>query len=320
MDDFASFGPLSERLLIVGVDGLVGANLALALSDRTTVLGLYRDQTVELDGCQTAPWKSREPSELDAAIRRHQPKWVVYCGPTACSSWDSLDRAFEGVVESRVVSRLGRLCAQAGIALTVVSTDAVFAGPRLFHNENDAVHSLGPFAQAALQVENALGPTEGLIVRTHAYGWGPVGSETSFACRVWQSLTEGTSCTWDPHRHATPILATDLAELLWLAYRRGLRGVRHVAGAERTSEYRFAGELATVLGLTNRPVPADEGSSEMGFSRETSLDARLAARELGRPMPWLWDGLERFAEQAVNGFRSRFRVSSVSAARRGDAA
>lgn len=320
MEDFASYAPLSERLLIVGVDGLVGTNLALALSDRTTVLGLYQHQAIELDGCQTAPCKSTESSELDAAIQRHQPKWVVYCGPLASSSWETPDRSFEGVVESRVVSRLGRLCAQAGIALTVVSTDAVFAGPRLFHRESDTSYSLEPFAQAALQVENALGPTEGLIVRTHAYGWGPVEAHASSACRVWQSLTEGASCALDPHRHATPILATDLAELLWLAYRRGLRGLRHLAGAERTSPYRFAGELATILGLSNRPMPADDGSFELGSSQETSLDARVAARALGRPMPWLRDGLERFAEQAVNGFRGRFRVASASAVRLGDAA
>lgn len=320
MEDFASYGPLSERILVVGVDGLVGANLALTLSDRAKVFGLHQHRAVELDGCQTAPWKPGDPGELEAVIRQHRPHWIVYCGPMACSSWDIPDRAFDGEGESRIISRLARLCGEESISLAVVSTDAVFAGPRLFHGENDATHSLEPFTQAVLQAEKALGPMEGLIVRTHAYGWGPVEPEAGFAAQVWQSLTEGTSCALDPHCHATPILATDLAELLWLAYRGGLRGVRHVAGAERSSAYRFGAELATVLGVSNRPTSADDGSREMDLARETSLDARLAGRELGRPMPWLRDGLERFAEQAVNGFRGRFRVVTVSAVRRGDAA
>ncbi len=318
MEDFASYDPLSERLLVVGVDGIVGANLALALSDRLTVLGLYPRRAVELDGCQTAPWKSTEPAALEAAIRQHRPQWVVYCGSPASASWDIPEQPLEGETEPRVVSRLGRLCLGTGAALTVVSTDAVFAGPRLFHREDDVTNRLRPRAQAARQIEKAASPTEALIVRTHAYGWGPVEPDSSFAQRVWRSLAEGAACALDPHRHATPILATDLAELLWLAYRRGLRGLRHVAGAERTSAYRFAEELASAFGLSHRPTPAAD--HPLDRVRETALDTRLASRELGRPMPMLRDGLGRFAEQAVNGFRARFRVTTPSAIRRKDAA
>ena len=107
---------------------------------------------------------------------------------------------------------------------------------------------------------------------------------------MWESLIEGSPATFDPHQHATPILASSLAELLLLAYRRGLRGRYHIAGAERTSAYRFAMELAAAFGLRNADASTDEDpppETERPHLFETSLATRRAQRELASPMPML---------------------------------
>ena len=313
MEDFTHRSPLSQRLLVIGVDGVVGANLALALSDRFAVRGLYQHQAVELEGCQTAPWRPGDLAGLDSAVRQHRPQWIVYCGALASSSWDLPEQVPDAAEESRTLSRLARLAHESDAQWTVVSTDAVFAGPRMFHGENDPAASRSPLARAVRQAEQAALQTEGLVVRTHAYGWCPTETDSGFAQRVWRSLVEGAACSPDPYQHATPILATDLAELLWLAYRRGLRGLYHLAGAERTSAYRFAGELAAAFGLDNRRAPAQDHALETRRPAgllETSLSTRRARCALGRSMPMLREGLERFAHQAANGFRSRLRAAT----------
>jgi dTDP-4-dehydrorhamnose reductase len=310
MEDFGYRHPVSQRLVILGVDGVLGANLALALSDRFAVLGLHQDRDIRLDGCQTAPWNRADRAALERQIRQHAPHWAIYCGPLACSSWDAPEQVPESREEAETVSLLASVCAEFGSRLTVLSTDAVFAGPRLFHAEEDPAFSRRPFARAARQAEQTLRDTGALLVRTCAYGWSPSGAEPGFAQGVWQSLREGACLALDSHRHATPILATDLAELLWLAYRRGLRGLYHIAGAERTSAYRFGGELAAAFGLTSCVTPACGGllqAPDPDPLQETALATRRARSELGRPMPMLRDGLDRFAEQAVNGFRARLR-------------
>jgi len=315
MEDFGYRRPVSQRLLVLGVDRVLGANLALALSDRFAVLGLHQDRSVRLDGCQTAPWNRADRAALARLIRRHAPHWIIHGGPLACSSWDAPAQVPESQEEAETVSFLAGVSAEMGSRLTVLSTDAVFAGPRLFHGEDDHAFSRRSFARAARQAEQTVRDSGALLVRTCAYGWGPTGVEPGFAERVWQSLKEGACTALDPHRHATPILATDLAELLWLAYRRGLRGLYHVAGAERTSAYRFGGELAAAFGLRNRVTPAREDPfqpREPDQLQETSLATRRARRELDRPMPMLRDGLDRFAEQAVNGFRARLRLPAQS--------
>jgi dTDP-4-dehydrorhamnose reductase len=316
MHDFRPGTPDSQKLLVIGVDGLVGANLALALADRCEVMGLFHTQPVRLPGCHTAAWDPADPEPSIARIRRQRPQWIVYGGPLASSGWDVPEPCPDGEGLARICRLLAGACAELGSRLTVVSSDAVFAGPRLFHDEGSTATGRGPFAEAIRQAEKALQGSGSLVVRTHAYGWSPAGTRPGFAERVWQSLIEGRPVPFDPHRHATPILAGHLAEFLWLAYRRGLEGTYHVAGAERASAHRFAAELAAAFGLkSGEPSSAEDSLEGAGgdYLHETSLGTRKARRELG-PMPMLREGLQQFAAQAANGHRARLQCPVVQAA------
>jgi dTDP-4-dehydrorhamnose reductase len=313
MQDFRHRLPEPQRLLVTGVDGTIGANLALSLAGRFAVFGLFQRHPVSLPGCRTAAWESAGTARWDALIRLERPHWIIHCGALASSSWDVPDECPDADHETRTCSLLAKLAAELGSRLTVISSDAVFAGPRLFHDETAPAANPHPFAQAVRGAEDALEAADALVVRTHAYGWSPAGAPPGFAERVWQTLIKQGPVRFDPDRHATPILASCLAEYLDLAYRRGLQGRYHVAGAERISAYRFAIELATAFGLSGWGASADGDPLEHGepdHLHETSLSTRRAQRALGRPMPMLRDGLERFARQATDGFRARLQCGT----------
>ncbi len=309
MEDPTHPQPDRQKLLVTGVDGMVGANLALSLANRFDVLGLFERHPVSLPGCRTAAWEPAAAADWAGRIRRARPRWIIHCGPMAAGSWDVPQECPDGAQEAGICALLAKLSGEVGGRLTVISTDAVFAGPRLFHDETAPATSRRAFARAAGQAEQALEGTAALVVRTHAYGWSPVGAPPGFAERVWQSAVEAVPARFDPDRHATPILAGTLAELLWLAYRRGLEGRYHITGAERTSAYRFAVELAGAFGLQScalgDPDPLEDPCPD--HLHETSLSTRRARRDLRRPMPMLREGLEGFAEQAESGFRARLQ-------------
>jgi dTDP-4-dehydrorhamnose reductase len=302
--------------LITGVDGMLGANLACSLGGRCAAVGLFGRHPVSLPGVKTSHWDPADPAALAGRIRRERPQWIIHCGPLARGSWDLPHEAPRAKHEADTCALLAGLCREAGSRLTVLLTDAVFAGPRLFHDEQTAANSRQPFALAAQRVEKALAAAGALVVRTHAYGWSPAGAPPGFAEQVWQTLVQGKAAHVDPDRHATPILAGDLAELLWRAYGRRLQGLYHLAGAERTSAYRFSVELAAAFGLTS-PAPAPEqdplDGADTRHLHETSLNTRRARRELAGPMPTLREGLNRFAEQAANGYRARLRCGAPQA-------
>jgi dTDP-4-dehydrorhamnose reductase len=312
-----------ERLVVTGVDGIVGANLALWLADRFEVVGLFDAHPVSIPGVRTLRWDPESPHAWRDGVLGERPHWIIHCGPPASGSWDVPEPCPDGQREARTCRLLADLARRQGSRLTVISSDAVFAGPRLFHDERSTAASAEPFARAVRQAEETLQGTSSLLVRTHAYGWAPAGTRPGFAERAWQTLLEGRTPRFDPDRHATPILATTLAELVWLAYRRGLRGTYHVAGAERTSADRFAAELAAAFGLRcDDPLSAPDrrsaadpfGLVHAAHLHETSLHTGRARRDLGRAMPMLREGLERFAEQAATGYRALLQCSIPEAA------
>ena len=319
MDESGHPKPYPERLLIIGAESIVGGNLAVALSGRFQVLALVDSPVVTLDGCRTERWNPADSQRLVARICRESPHWVIHCGPLGHGSWDVLAEHPDVSDEPRLWRRLADAADRLGHRLTIISTDAVFAGPRMFRDERTSPDASTAFAKAAQRAEKSVKSSPALVVRTHAYGWSSLDSQAGFAERAWQCLSEGADGRFDVDRHATPILATDLAELLVSAYTLRLEGLYHVTGAERSSEYRFARELAAAFGLRNSPASTDDKGSRRLTSDhldETSLNTRKARRALESPMPMLREGLKRFAEQAQNGFRDRLKSSTgVSAVR-----
>jgi len=279
---------------------MVGSNVAGWLAQRAATIGLSRDRPPVIPRCQAISWDPSRQGAVSRVVREVRPEWVIYCGPFSRGSWDLPDTVPSVGREIALCRAFVDASRRGGARLTVVSTDAVFAGPRLFHDERSQAASPSAFGRAATEWERALEGSGALVVRTHAYGPSPHEGEPCLAEKVWLSLAEGLACEMDPHCHATPILATDLAGLLRLAYQRRIEGVCHIGGAERTNPCRFAAELASLAGLTwpgrtaKANLPALSAAERAG---ETSLDTRFARRELNRPMPMLREGLARFVDQ-----------------------
>ena len=293
-----------NKLVIVGVDTVVGANLAVALADRWEVVGLGGHRLRTLSGVRLrTPDDSRWQDTL-ALVGDEHPDCIIHCPQSLRSSWDSSPSLAADADEVRLADYLGRLADLLGARLAMISTDAVFAGPRMFHDEQSTEFATGPLARHARELETRVLQHPGtLVVRTCAYGWSAAGTPPDWAEQIWQGLNRGAAPALDGARYATPILATDLADLLQRAYRLRLAGLLHVTGAERTNGFRFACELAMALGLA--PPARLSRADSQSVVAESSLGTRKACRALESPMPLLREGLCRFAEQLHAGWRER---------------
>jgi dTDP-4-dehydrorhamnose reductase len=302
--------PKVERLLITGVDHALGANLALEWAGRAEVMGLYGRHAVACPSLVTAAWDGADVATFASICAAWQPRWIVHCGPLSAASWDPIDRALDARGEPQIVARLAEIAHESGARLAVLSSDVVFAGPRMFHEETFPTGNTTPRAVLTRTMERALEDSGALVVRTHAFGWSPVAAQAGFAELTARCLADGQDFVADGRRYATPILASDLAELLWRAYELRLCGLYHLAGAERTSAFRFASELAAALDLErpagNPPLAQPDGAEH----EETSLNSRRARRALERATPLLAEGLRRFAAQAENGWLQAWSSSS----------
>ncbi len=309
MEDLRGFAADRPRLLITGVDGALGANLAMRLAANFVITGVCQNTPISLPACRI--WPLQGSDRLASLVRELAPKWIIHCGAASRGSWDAVEDEVDAELELRLCHTLREAASAVGSSLTVISTDAVFAGRRGFRREGHSTDGVSALAQVARLVEQALCGTNALVVRSCIYGWSPTGGRPGFAERAWQAFSEGNRFTADPDLFATPILATDLADLLLRSYRRGLTGLYHFAGAERVSAYCFARELASIFELPGELTSMDRSIAEvlhLPRVQDSSLDTRCARRRLACTMPLVREGLERFADQVHNGHRARLRA------------
>ncbi len=296
-----------QNVLVLGVDTVLGSNLALEFARWFDVFGMFTSFAVEIDGCQTEK-RPDSPDELLARVDQVAPRWVVLCGDLSQSSWLDVETPRSDVDVAQTLLDGSR---NFGYRLTVISSDAVFTGPRLFHDEDAPRLGTGVFARQACQLERMLADTSALVVRTHAYGWSPAPDFVPGIEQLWDRLRFSTACELDTKRYATPILASDLASLLCRAMDRELAGLYHIAGAERINPYRFGVEMAAAFGLPSNRVHCRVEECRGAASTvpsERSLATHRARGALATPMPLVRDGLKRLAEQAEQGTPSRLRI------------
>jgi dTDP-4-dehydrorhamnose reductase len=291
-----------DNLHLLGCASALFDNLAILWPDRLASFEVSRLGSLE--------------SALDR-IHARRPEWVVYCCRAAQSSWQASPDAY--VDDPTQVELLARAVTEIDAHLAVISSDRAIVGPRMFHDECEPAgtdllaQQLHAVEQAALALD--ADRRRVLVVRTNAIGWSASGD--SFAERIWRSLEAQEPLELDSASYATPILASDLAQLLLRCFRVKLRGLLHMGGAERTSPFRFAQELARAAGFDYRLVRAKatavvDGEPVLSHC-ETSLGSRLVRRELKVSLPLLRESVSRFVEQATNGHRDRLRTGSTAA-------
>lgn len=184
----------------------------------------------------------------------------------------------------------------------------------MFHDE-EADHYCDSSAARtirAIEVEVTDQYSSALIVRTNAYGWSPHEQTPGLVEPILQALESGDACKLDCIRHATPILASDLAEILEQAFAQKLQGLFHIPGAERTNPFAFARQLADRFGFSDVHIAADDWRTRGGRvfgDGETSLRSTRIREMLSIAPPMLLDGIQRLFEQAESGYCDRFSVA-----------
>ncbi len=278
-----------ETILITGANTLVGANLVAELSASYQVFGVNADAS---------------PAE---SLATYQPTVVIHCGPVSDGCWAS-----NGVADQTACD-WATAAESAGCRFALISSDAVFSGPWMFHEEDCPAVCDSSEAKQIRAIEQSVmaAHANALVVRTHAFGWSPTGEgwlENGLAV-----LESKKAIAADTTRHATPILATELAALVMQAIENNLTGPCHIAGSERVNPTQFWQQVAREFGIgsvTAEMATATEQPSR-GFGRgETSLDCQRIRQECGGSLPMLSESLRALHEQTENGFRDQLQSSA----------
>lgn len=302
-----------ERILVTGLDTVTGGNLAATWAPRAHVSGVASSGPLAIADVDFRGLAPTSSDAIDALISSVNPTRIVVASHAADSCWD--------IVESRLPLALAdqaghwaRAATRHGVSLTYISSDAVFTGPWLFHREQGTCYCNSHGARLFRAAEAAVAEhcPHALILRTHTFGWSPLSTDAHPGPleAMLAALAAGETVGREYFRHATPILATDLAEMLPRCWQAGTTGLFHLAGAERVNPFRFACLIADEFQLPAslvEPIEVAIDRRKAFGGSETSLQTRRIRKQVELSLPLLREGLSRLRDQFESGYRDRFQ-------------
>ena len=309
-----------KELFITGISGLLGLNIALQVRERYQVSGCYSSHPVAIDGVRAIKLDLTSDETAERELRQVRADVLVHTtGLTSVETCET-DPALAYRLNVEAALRVAKFAKMSGAKLVHISTDHLFDGTAPRKREGDTPCPLNVYASTKLEAEQAVlrAYPDALIIRTNFFGWG-TSVRTSFSDWIINALEGGGDLTMFSDVFFSPVLISDLVELMLALVERGGAGIFHVAGRDRLTKYDFAIKLAEVFDYPKDKIGA---ISVEGFPfnaprpKDMSLACEKAEEYLGARMPPVEEGLKRLRELASQGYPAELEralqpVSSV---------
>jgi len=303
-----------KRILITGASGLLGLNLALSAaqdqgaqeSSKYDVYGTVNQRKLNTNTFKVIQTDLLASGALDKLLEQTRPDWVINCAALAeleaCEA--NPEKAWQ--LNSVLPQKLASHVAKGGARLVHISTDAVFDGQRGQYTEEDTPNPLSVYAHTKLEGEWAVADANpnAIIARVNLFGWSLTGLR-SLAEFFFNNLSAGNQVMGFTDVYFCPLLANDMAAILFDMLEKGLRGLYHVVSSECTSKYDFGVRIARKFGLDESLIkPTSIEHAGLGAARSPNLTLRSnkLTHALGKPTPDLSTAIDHFYTLYQQGY------------------
>ncbi len=307
----------AERVLVTGASGLLGLTFCLGMYRRFELHGLVHRHPLVNAPFMNSPCDLSRPGAFSRQLDQFQPDWVLHTAAQANLEACEKDPALSQRLNAELPGEIAEQCARRGIALTHISSDAVFDGQQGGYREDDAPNPQSTYARHKLAGEQAVLAAfpQAQVARVVFYGWSLSGTRSLSEFFV-NHLKTGESVRGFTDVIFCPLLADVLAETLVEMRERQLQGVYHVVSRECLSKYQFGVNIARQFGFDPRlvrPVSVNEGGLTARRSPDLTLSTARLEQALGHPMPGQAEMLARFHSQHEDGLPERVRMMGEAA-------
>jgi len=288
-----------KRVLITGVSGLLGGELAQRWKNTFDILGVYNTHAVQIDGIELAQADLLDTKALADVFKRFKPQVVVHCAALADIDTCQGDPQKAHQLNVAATANVAALAAAGKAKLAHISTDAVFDGRKGKYREEDPVNPVNVYGQTKLEAEaQALKTPGALVIRTAFYGFN-IQPKTCFAEALPGLLAAGKTVNGFKDVMTSAIYTGDLADVLAQAIAKDLSGIYHAGAADPVSKYELACVMARGLGFDPaliKPVSVEGHGFKAPRGKDLSLNTSKLASALGKSMVTMAASAKRFVE------------------------
>ena len=295
---------MKKRILITGLSGLLGNNLAYCLKDTYAILGVYHSHPIQMDGIKTVCADLVSGDGVCKIIASFNPDIVIHCAAQA-----NVDLCEEHPLEAEKMNVLATKylikSIKANTKVIYISTDLVYDGIKGGFSENDTVNPLNFYGETKYKAElEALTRKNSLIVRTNFFGWNIIEDKFSLGEWVIHELSRHNAIKGFTDCQFSSIYTFELARLLDLAIQKDLTGIYNCVSSTSLSKYDFLCKIAEKTGLNKgliKPISIDDFEFKAKRSKNLDLSVAKLAGALGIDIPSIDDSIDAFVRDFKGG-------------------
>ena len=257
-----------EKLLITGISGFLGWNLARSLCGQCSVYGTCLDNPVSLPGVEVFTFDLSDWSKIEKLCQAVKPAVIIHTAAFSNPDYCELHHKEALTLNTFATRELAKAANRLGSRLIYTSTDFVFDGKRGEYSEADNPAPINYYGKTKflgeLEIMNHCSQYATLRIGT-LYGRGN-GIRPNFFETMEGQLLAGKKplCVVDQYR--TFLFVEDAVRVIsQLVVEKSLKGLFHLAGPERISRFQFGEALCAALGvpvdLIERTRLADSASA-----------------------------------------------------------
>jgi len=291
-------------MLITGVSGLLGNNLAHFFKHKYETVGLYNRHPVSIAGIHTESCDLTYPDRFRHLYAAFRPHVVIHCASLTDIDQCERDKQQTETVNVHATRQVAAVIRPQETKLIYISTDAVYDGKHGRFKETDPVSPLNYYGRSKYLGELALTELDNaLVFRTNIYGWN-VQNKLSLGEWIVKMLGSGEKTDGFTDARFSSIYTMELARVLEMAIRMDLQGTFNCASATSCSKYEFVLKIAECFGFDKSRINAIS-VDQFGFvakrGKDLSLEVKKLEKALDYTLPSMDYGVERFYRDYRSG-------------------
>tara|TARA_B100000315_G_scaffold248556_1_gene278571 strand:+ start:92 stop:1024 length:933 start_codon:yes stop_codon:yes gene_type:complete len=292
----------TSKLLITGVSGMLGNNLAYYFKNKYEVLGLYNTHPVIINGVHTKQCDISSKDSVNKIINEFNPQIIIHCA--ALSDVDQCE------IDKNLAERINILSTKNivdsindRVKMIYISTDAVYDGIKGNFLEDDIINPLNYYGLSKYEGElEILKKENSLVFRTNFFGWN-IQEKNSLSEWILDELRAKNKIYGFKDAYFSSIYTLDFARVIDSAIQKDLSGIFNCGCTDTYSKFEFAQKIAVKFGfdkLLISPISIDDFNFKAPRGKILTLDVHKLERDLDYKLTNISDSINSFYSDYIS--------------------
>lgn len=288
---------MKKKLLITGISGLLGSNLAYALRNKYDITGWYNQHKVFIPLVNSFKVDITDERTVKDFLSEYNPNTILHCA--SLTDIDYCEKNKEGTRKVNVegTKNIVSACSSQNTKLVYISTESVYEGKEGNHKEEDAISPRNYYGLTKYEAESAIKAHKNhIIVRTNIFGWN-IQNKHSLAEWILYNLERGCGINGFKDAIFSSIYTMEFAKIINMMLGNNLTGTFNLASRTSMSKYEFAALIAKTFNMNKaliKPISIGDHHFSAKRGKDLSLNTQKLSKALGKDLPSV--------EECVNAF------------------